>query len=394
MARAEEEVSETPRMGDVAARIEALGIPQVKSELEKASRTKLTPERLAGANEIIRGATLLTERGEDPTQSTGRQLIMASTGREPKITAEEESNQSNLAKALIGFGSTILGAAFGGAAGGAVGARAGLSGIENIEQQQEALIIQERADKKLEILEKDAEQKAAEKAQEFGLKKEALDIKDRGLALKEKKQAQDFSLEFVKASKQASGRQLSVKDVLLIQQGSQIPRTLDFVEDTILGSGDIFGPVTGLLAISPFATKTKTIQADLKASMQQFGRYMEAGVLRKEDEIKYEKMFPQVTDTQDLAINKLAVVRRLLVAKQKGDLAALKKAGFDVTPFRKFEGEVIIPAFQEQPSGGGILGGQPAAADEPDLTTVDPAQLSTEQLNLLEQQLDSELGGR
>jgi len=39
---------------------------------------------------------------------------------------------------------------------------------------------------------------------------------------------------------------------------------------------------------------------------------MEGGVLRKEDEIKYRKMLPQITDTPQVARNKIKNVTEML----------------------------------------------------------------------------------
>jgi tRNA A37 N6-isopentenylltransferase MiaA len=62
---------------------------------------------------------------------------------------------------------------------------------------------------------------------------------------------------------------------------------------------------------------------------------MEGGVLRKEDEEKYRKMFPQLSDTPELAKAKLQQVDKMLRQKLQKDVAALKSSGYDVGGLEK-----------------------------------------------------------
>ena len=59
-----------------------------------------------------------------------------------------------------------------------------------------------------------------------------------------------------------------------------------------------------------------------------------------EDEEKYRRMFPQISDQDDVKLNKLTVIRRILAQKFEDDRKTLGKAGYDVTPFD----ELKIPA--------------------------------------------------
>lgn len=124
--------------------------------------------------------------------------------------------------------------------------------------------------------------------------------------------------------------------VLSVNEGNLIPTQLKDVAQTIEGNQGSFGPFVGRFnALNPYNEKAKTIDAQLRTSAQSFGRYMEGGVLRKEDEEKYQKMFPQVTDSPEVARNKLALVNRLLVAKQKSNVEALASSGYDVSGVRQ-----------------------------------------------------------
>jgi hypothetical protein len=131
-----------------------------------------------------------------------------------------------------------------------------------------------------------------------------------------------------------AGLKLPPDKVLLVQQGAQIPNQLADLDVTLKNNEKLFGPGVGRVgAANPYDTQAQTIDAQMRASAQAFGRYMEGGVLRKEDEDKYRKMFPQLTDTPEVARNKLAIVNRLLTQKQNADVSALKSQGYDVRAF-------------------------------------------------------------
>jgi hypothetical protein len=139
-----------------------------------------------------------------------------------------------------------------------------------------------------------------------------------------------------------SGRNLSANEVQFVQSGFSIPRLLEDVQVTLEKNKDVFGP--GISRIStPWSEKDKTIDSQISAARQAFGKYMEGGVLRREDEIKYEKMFPERSDTPEIAINKLANVDRLLKIKIIDDVKALKMSGFNTSAFEEQLKNVVVP---------------------------------------------------
>lgn len=128
---------------------------------------------------------------------------------------------------------------------------------------------------------------------------------------------------------------LTANMVMKISEGNAIPSMLLDVEKVIEDNKEAFGPMSGRIAsISPYNEQAQAINSQMKASSQAFGRFMEGGVLRKEDEIKYEKMFPQISDTAATAKNKLKVVNRLLVKKQDELLSDLEKGGYSTEKLR------------------------------------------------------------
>ena len=135
-----------------------------------------------------------------------------------------------------------------------------------------------------------------------------------------------------KADGKAGAKMLPPDKVLNVNEGNVIPQQLSDIRQTINQNSGSFGPVMGRLnSINPYDEKSKTIEAQMRAAAQAFGRYMEGGVLRKEDEEKYRHMFPQLSDTPEVAKNKLAIVDRLLASKQGSNVSALKTSGYDVS---------------------------------------------------------------
>lgn len=153
-------------------------------------------------------------------------------------------------------------------------------------------------------------------------------------------QAQNAKLETSKklkeASQEAKGFKLPPDKVLQVQQGAQIPKMLQDVRSTLESNKKLFGPGVGRIgSMNPYDTQAQTVDAQMRAASQSIGRYMEGGVLRKEDEEKYRKMLPTLTDTPDVAANKLSLVEKMLSDKQNSDVTALKDQGYDTQGFTR-----------------------------------------------------------
>lgn len=129
-------------------------------------------------------------------------------------------------------------------------------------------------------------------------------------------------------------KQLSAAQANLLSEGNQLSFVLDPLYNILETKKDLFGPVTGRIGQSnPYNTAAQTIDDDLRRAAQTIGKYMEGGVLRKEDEEKYRRMLPQLTDTPDVARNKLEGVTDLLKQKQLDYIDSYARAGYDVSNF-------------------------------------------------------------
>jgi hypothetical protein len=148
----------------------------------------------------------------------------------------------------------------------------------------------------------------------------------------------------------SGGKMLPPASVLALNEGAAVARMLPEVSAALQEAESIMGPAAGRAgSANPYDTKAQTVDARFRTASQAFGKFMEGGVLRKEDEEKYRKMFPQLSDTPDVARNKLAIVQRMLGQKYESDKGALGGSGYDVSGF----GNLQIP---DSLFGGGAGG--------------------------------------
>ena len=128
----------------------------------------------------------------------------------------------------------------------------------------------------------------------------------------------------------AQTKKLPADKVVSVTEGSNVINQLGSLNDVIDQNEGIFGPVAGrFYGNNPWDEQAKTLDAQLRTASQTVGKYMEGGVLRKEDEEKYRKMLPQLSDTPDVAKNKLQLVSKMLTDKYNADSGALSKSGYD-----------------------------------------------------------------
>jgi hypothetical protein len=150
-------------------------------------------------------------------------------------------------------------------------------------------------------------------------------------------------------------RQLSPQQAKQLSAGAQLTFVLDPLDSLIEEQGDMFGPVEGRLrSANPYDTEAQAADAGLRRAAQTIGSYMEGGVLRKEDEIKYRKMLPQLTDTVAVAKKKLDGVRKLLAKKANKLKKDYGAAGFDVSGFENLS--VGENEQTKQPQAGEVPG--------------------------------------
>jgi len=93
------------------------------------------------------------------------------------------------------------------------------------------------------------------------------------------------------------------------------------------------GPIAEWRKINPYDWKAQGKQQLIAATKQMVGKALEGGVLRKEDEIKYEKILPKMGDTYESAELKTQQIVDMLDNAYKAKMKAFKNAGYDVSKF-------------------------------------------------------------
>lgn len=129
-------------------------------------------------------------------------------------------------------------------------------------------------------------------------------------------------------------QRLPADKVVMLEDAKFLPQTLDNLEKTIQSGKGTFDPIWGKVDnYNPLAwsdTDKQTVNAELRTAAQLIGKYMEGGVLRAEDEVKYRNMLPNNTDTREVALYKLNQIREMLKGKTSGYIQGFDASGYDV----------------------------------------------------------------
>ena len=156
-------------------------------------------------------------------------------------------------------------------------------------------------------------------------------------------------MDIVKAEDEIKhGRQLSETYVNKLSEASILPEELKGISKMVDGSPDFFDPIVGRArALNPYDSDAQLLQSKLKTTAQQVGKFLEDGVLRKEDEIKYEKMLPQIGDTPETAKGKSAIVfeklkKRFVQLRENLDKSRYDTRAFDGHPLDTMKIEEIV----------------------------------------------------
>lgn len=93
---------------------------------------------------------------------------------------------------------------------------------------------------------------------------------------------------------------------------------LGTLQNTLTQNQHATGPLSSILAINPYDTTRKSVQATIDTARQIVGKALEGGVLRKEDEDKYTKILPTINDTPAVAKAKITSIMQQLYQNLSG----------------------------------------------------------------------------
>ena len=91
--------------------------------------------------------------------------------------------------------------------------------------------------------------------------------------------------------------------------------------------------------ITGLGTEAKKKQAVIDRVKQVIGKTLEGGVLRKEDEYKYEKILPTISDNPGVVLTKLGGLETAITLRKSRRMDALGDAGYDVSRFQSRTGQ-------------------------------------------------------
>ncbi len=174
-----------------------------------------------------------------------------------------------------------------------------------------------------------------------GARRADLGIQEQELDIKKKKKALD---------EEKSGKTIPATEAAGFGGSDASLQALDNVASAFTSNKDLTGPIqgklSGLLAageIGESGKRAKSFDAQLKINAQNIGKYLEGGKLTDADIDRYKQMLPNLGDSEDVAKQKVELVKGLIQSKKNNELAGLKSAGYNT---RGFEGQAQPPTLQ------------------------------------------------
>lgn len=217
-----------------------------------------------------------------------------------------------------------------------------LSQVDELKMRQSLLGDQERSAAAAAKMKAEA----AMKDREFGMKERELGLKERDMSQRAAQSAAEIaSRERIAKTRgergvvigadgqeMPAGMKMSPTAIMSLTEGKSAINILDSLESEVDQKQDYFGPIQGRLkSMNPYDTEGQVLRSKFTAAAQMIGKYLEGGVLRKEDVPKYEAMLPKLGETPAVAKGKLNVVRSLLRQKYETDVGALAGQGYQTS---------------------------------------------------------------
>ena len=139
------------------------------------------------------------------------------------------------------------------------------------------------------------------------------------------------------------------EDIAAIDEGLKLSRGMDFKQ----GDTGILPWVGGqtpdaITNLTGFGVGAKQRQGVINLTKQIIGKGLEGGVLRKEDESKYEKILPTLSDPPAVVEAKIQNLIKTLEQKRSTRLDAMEDAGYNVSKFRARQQSAA-------PGGSGVI---------------------------------------
>jgi hypothetical protein len=163
------------------------------------------------------------------------------------------------------------------------------------------------------------------------------------------------------ASSRDQGRQVTSGDSNKIADYSTSLDDVAVLSSVVTATGDT-GTLAKIQAKAPnwvteitggWGAAAKSRQAVIDRVKQVIGKALEGGVLRKEDEYKYEKILPTIGDVKSVVTTKLQGLEAAIKQRRQTLVDTLEDSGYDVT---KHRARIDSPAPQPASGGWKVIG--------------------------------------
>lgn len=132
------------------------------------------------------------------------------------------------------------------------------------------------------------------------------------------------------ASSGTKKAKLPATTVLELSGAQEAIKQLDQMMGSAADLKKDYGPLNGLRTINPYDSEAQDFNQLVATTKQVIGKGLEGGVLRKEDEAKYEKIIPTFGDTKEVRIQKAKQLEQMIINKHNTQLKTLGDANYDV----------------------------------------------------------------
>lgn len=277
---------------------------------------------LGEAGKILEGAKKADDAGHDPLKLDPGTLKQAATGEADVSKAGDISKQQKIAMAITAIAPTLLGYAFGGAEGGAIGAQTSQTAIKQMGDQanDESKFKREQlAKKELKQMEVDKDLAVAgERAQ------------DRHAAAAATAEQRKFSNALLAQGAARSQEAFAdkqeereAKAALAASLDGRLGKLSKEKQDSVIKAKEALQAVQGMSSAYKQGDNTFSLVGDNDYTRNRtwfeeaLGRMQSGGAITRDEEVRFRRMAPGVTDSAEQQQKKLVALEQLMQDRLK-----------------------------------------------------------------------------
>lgn len=149
-------------------------------------------------------------------------------------------------------------------------------------------------------------------------------------AISQLKELYDVEMEYQKNYGSKAGQRLPASNVATLAEMETAIQLMPKLWTLYEESRSVFNPALGKIrTINPYDKDAQKANTTIFLVKQIIGKGLEGGVLRKEDEYKYEKILPKLTDTPSTVEAKIQLLEQVLQEKYDTYISGYQQAGYN-----------------------------------------------------------------